>query len=117
MSTTMTTARPDSDGLLTGALSTAASLIATAALVSAAGAASVSVTVSGTDINVQVPTHAGAEADRAASVAAYAHALRAPVHRRNGPYSPHTWIETRGAIAGHPVHVWTIADPARQEAT
>jgi hypothetical protein len=48
-------------------------------------------------------------------LAAYANALHAPVHRRDG--GPHTWIETRGAIAGHPVHAWTIADPAAQAVT
>ena len=93
---------------LAGPLATAASLIATAALVDAAGTAHVSVTVSGAEISVQVPTHAGDEPARAAAVAAYAHALTAPVHRRAG--GSHTWIETRGAIAGHPVHVWTTAD-------
>lgn len=74
---TATSMRPD----LGNALITAASLIASAALVSAAGATAVSVTVSGTDISVQVPPHAGDEPTRAATVAAYAHALTAPVHR------------------------------------
>jgi hypothetical protein len=97
------------DAELTGALATAASLIATAALVGAAGAGEVSVTVSGTDISVQVPTYAGDEPARAAVVACYAYALSAPMRRHLG--GSHTWIETRGAIAGHPVHVWTIADP------
>jgi hypothetical protein len=94
---------------LAGPLTTAASLIATAALVDAAGAAHVSVTVSGAEISVQVSQHAGDEPARAAAVAAYAQALTAPVRRRVG--GSHTWIETRGAIAGHRVHVWTIADP------
>jgi hypothetical protein len=103
---TATSMRPD----LGNALITAASLIARAALVSAAGATAVSVTVSGTDISVQVPPHAGNEPTRAATVAAYAHALTAPVHRHRDRHSVHTWIETRGAIAGHLVHVWTVAD-------
>lgn len=107
MTTTVTMAEPE----LPHALATAASLIATAALVGATGAAAVSVTVSGIDISVQVPTHAGDEPHRAAVVACYAHALSAPVHRHTSTHSPHTWIETRGAIAGHPVHVWTVADP------
>jgi hypothetical protein len=54
MGTTMSPARD-----LSGALATAASLIATAALVHAAGAAGVRVVVSGTDIDIQVP-HAAA---------------------------------------------------------
>lgn len=97
---------------LASALTTAASLIAVAALVNTAGAAAVSVAVTGTDINMQVPQHAGNEATRAAVVACYARALDAPVRRHHDQYSAHTWIEARGAIAGHPVHVWTIADPA-----
>src|SRR3954454_2952247 len=91
---------------LAGPLAAAASLIATAALVDAAGAAHVAVSVSGAEISVQVPQQAGDEAARAAAVAAYARALPPPVHRRAGTASPHTRIETRGAIAGHPVHVW-----------
>jgi hypothetical protein len=102
---------------LAGPLTTAASLIAIAALTKATGTVPVSVTVSGTDISVQVCRHAGDEPARAEAVAAYAHALAAPVRRRHG--SRDTWIETRGAIAGHPVHVWTITDPsqAAREAT
>lgn len=95
---------------LAGPLAAAASLVATAALVAAADAGHVSVTVAGSEINVQVPGYAGDEATRAATVGAYAHVLGTSMARRRG--SPHTWIETRGAIAGHPVHVWTIADPA-----
>lgn len=111
--TTATAMAPD----LAGPLASAASLVATAALVGAAGAAHVSVTVTGTQISIQVPQHAGDEAARTAAVARYAHALSAPVHRRSGHHSPHTWIEAHGAIAGHPVHVWTIADTTTQEVT
>jgi hypothetical protein len=97
-----------------GPLVTAASLIAAAALADAAGAAIVSVTVSGAEISVQVPPHAGDEPARAAAVAAYANALSTPVHRRAG--GSYHWIETRGVIAGHPVHVWTTTDPATEVA-
>jgi hypothetical protein len=44
-------------------------------------------------------------------VAGYARVLGASVQRSRDEHSPHTWIEARGAIAGHSVHVWTIADP------
>lgn len=114
----MTTATPPVEPVcpdLAGPLAAAASLVATAALVAAAGAAHISVTVAGAAINVQVPTYAGDEPTRAAAVGAYAHALGSPVQRRVGETSPHTWIEARGTIAGHPVHVWTIADPDQQE--
>jgi glycerophosphoryl diester phosphodiesterase len=111
MTTTVATS-PD----LAGPLASAASLVATAALVGAAGAGThVSVTVAGADIDVQIPAYAGDEPTRAAAVGAYAHTLGTGVHRRVGEHSPHTWIETRGKIAGHPVHVWTVADPADQQ--
>lgn len=86
----------------------AASLIAAAALVGHAGMGNVSVTVSGGDISVQVPVYLGDEPTRAGLVAAYAHALAVSVHRRTT--RQHTWIEARGNIAAHRVHVWTIAD-------
>jgi hypothetical protein len=89
-------------------LLTAAALIATAAL-AADSAADVSVTVDAATISVQVSQFAGDEPARAATVAAYAHVLRAAVTRRTS--RNHTWVETRGSAAGHPVHVWTIADP------
>jgi hypothetical protein len=90
-------------------LTTAASLLAAAALAQTAAAAPVAVTVSGGEISVQIPAHAGDQRCRAAAVAAYAHALHTPVHHRRG--GRHGWIEAHSAIAGHPVHVWTIADP------
>jgi hypothetical protein len=48
-------------------------------------------------------------------VAAYAHALGVPVQRRTT--RQHIWIEARGAIAAHRVHVWTIADDPALVAT
>jgi hypothetical protein len=91
-------------------LLTAATLIATAALV-AATAADVSVTVDAATISVQVSQFAGDEPARAAIVAVYAHVLRAAVTRRTSRNHTDAWVETRGSAAGHPVHVWTIADP------
>ncbi|MFV2128382.1 hypothetical protein ACFHWS_28300 [Micromonospora sp. LOL_013] len=99
-----------------GALAAAASLLATtAALTRAAAATRVSVTVADVNIDIQVPDRTGGEADRVAVVAAYAHALSTSVRRRTG--GAHTWIEARGTIAGHPVHVWTVADADAEPAT
>jgi hypothetical protein len=95
---------------LSHTLITAASLMAAAALVDRAGTADVSITVHGTDINVQVPTHNGDEPSRSDTVAAYALVLDVPVLRKPG--TQHTWIEAYGIIGAHRVHVWTIADPA-----
>ncbi|GAA2708953.1 hypothetical protein ACFY2R_17985 [Micromonospora olivasterospora] len=107
---------PTTTAAQASALTAAASLLATAALMDAVGTQRVSVTVADVDIDIQVPARTGTEAARAAVVAAYAHALSTPVHRRAG--GPHTWIEAHGTIAGHPVHVWTIADcePATRQA-
>jgi hypothetical protein len=94
---------------LSATLIAAASLIAAAALVDRTGVTGVSVTVCGSDINVQVPTYIGDEPTRAAAVAAYARALSAPVQRVT---DRHTWIRTDGVIATHPVRVYTLAEPA-----
>jgi hypothetical protein len=102
------TAEPGQD--LRSTLITAASLMAAAALVDRAGAADVSITVHGTDINVQVPTHNGDEPTRSDTVAAYALALDVPVLRKPGTQG--TWIEAYGVIGAHRVHVWTIAEAA-----
>lgn len=99
---------------LAAPLVAAASLIA-AALVGHAGVGSVSVTVSADEISVQVPLYIGDEPTRALLIAAYAHALGVPVQRRTT--RQHTWIEARGAIAAHQVHVWTIADDPAPVAT
>jgi hypothetical protein len=99
---------------LSGALGTAASLIVTAALIRAAGAALVRVVVSGTDIDVQVPPGSGEQNAREAAVAAYAQVLDAPVTRRRSRTGTEAWTETRGDIGGHDVHVWTITDPFRE---
>jgi hypothetical protein len=101
-----------SSGTTSQALLTAAALIATAALV-AASAADVSVTVDAATISVQVSQFAGDEPARAATVAVYAHVLRAAVTRRTSRDHTDAWVETRGSAAGHPVHVWTIADPRK----
>ena len=89
-------------------LITAASLMAAAALVDRAGTADVSITVHGTDINVQVPEYNGDEPARADTVAAYALVLDVPVLHKPGT-SGHSWIEARGAIGAHQVKVWTVA--------
>jgi hypothetical protein len=68
---------------LSTALAAAASLIATAALVRAAGAAGVRVLVSGTDISIQVPPRGGDQSAREAAVAAYAQVLGAQVTRQH----------------------------------
>jgi hypothetical protein len=99
---------------LPGALGTAASLIATAALVHAAGAAGVRVVVSGTDITVQIPPRGGDQAARDAAVAAYAQVLGTQVTRQHNLTGTEAWTETRGDIGGHDVHVWTIADPSQE---
>lgn len=96
-------AQPD----LGATLIAAASLIAAAALVDRTGVTSVSVTVYGSDISVQVPTYIGDEPTRTNAVAAYARALSAPVQRQVS--DQHTWILTDGVIATHRVHVYTIA--------
>jgi hypothetical protein len=94
------------------ALAAAASLLSCAAALGAAvDTGHVSVTVGPTGISVQVNQHSADEATRTAIVAAHAGVLAAAV-TRGRRHSPHTWIETRGVLAGHPVHVWTIADDA-----
>jgi hypothetical protein len=108
-----TTTSPAPD--LSGALATAASLIATAALVRAAGAAvAVRVVVSGTDITVQVPPRGGDQNARDAAVAAYAQVLGTQVTRQHSRAGTQAWTETRGCLGGHDVHVWTITDPAQE---
>jgi hypothetical protein len=89
-------------------LVTAASLLATAALIEAAADADVSVTVSGERISIQIPTWGDDEPTRAATVAAYAHTLGTPVSYRPG--SRDSWVETDGVIGGRPVHVWTAIE-------
>jgi hypothetical protein len=96
---------------LSGALGTAASLIATAAVIHAAGAAQVRVVVSGADIDIQVPPASGEQSARETAVAAYAQVLDAPVIRRHSRMGTEAWTETRGDVGGHDVHVWTITDP------
>jgi glycerophosphoryl diester phosphodiesterase len=80
-------------------------------MVADSAAADVSVTVDAETISMQVCQYAGDEATRAATVAVYAHVLHTKVTRRTS--REHTWIEARGTAAGHPVHVWTVADPQR----
>jgi hypothetical protein len=92
------------------ALVAAASLIAAAALVNATGVTDVSITVDGADISIQIPLDTGDEPTRAATIAAYARVLSAPVHRHTT--ATHTWIRAAGVIGTHPVRVWTTADPA-----
>ncbi|NLU78897.1 hypothetical protein HCA58_11010 [Micromonospora sp. HNM0581] len=110
MNTTTTTSTTRA---LTGALTSAASLLAAAALVEATATAGVLVTVSGTDIDIQVPAHTGGQPARTQVVAAYARAVSAPVRRRRG--GANTWIEAHGTIAGHPVHIWTVADQVAEQ--
>jgi hypothetical protein len=104
-------------GVGTG-LGAAASLLAAAALLAAAGdARHVSVTVNDTDISMQISRHAGDPATRAAAVAAYAEVLHSGVQHRPSP-SPGTadcWVETRGQVGGHQVHVWTLIHGHEQE--
>jgi hypothetical protein len=101
------TSSPQSD--LGATLIAAASLMAAAALVGSAGVGDVSLTVHDTEISLQVPTHVGDEPTRADVVTAYARVLSVPV-RRNVT-TAHTWIEARGVIGAHQVHMWTIANP------
>lgn len=102
---------PPTAASLPGVMTAAASLLAAAALVDTAGSTTtVSVTVSDTDISIQVGRHAGDPTIRAAAVAAYARALHTPVVHT--PASGQgTWVETRAVLAGHPVHVWTLIHP------
>lgn len=100
-------AAPTSWAAAGGALTTAASLLATAALHDAAGPATVSVTVTGTDISVQVPRHAGDRTARTAAVTAYARILHTPVTQRPRPASADMWVETHGVMRRQ-VHVWTL---------
>jgi len=100
---------PTSDQSLGHTLITAASLMAAAALVDRAGTAEVSITVRGTDINIQVQFYAGDDCDRADTVAAYALVLDVPVRRNPG--KEHGWIEAHGAIGAHHVKVWTTVEP------
>jgi hypothetical protein len=107
------TASPAPD--LSGALASAACLIAAAALVRAADAAvAVRVVVSGTDISIQVPPRGGDQAARDAAVAAYAQVLGTQVTRQHSRIGAEVWTETRGGIDGHDVHVWTITDPSQE---
>ncbi|MER7005210.1 hypothetical protein ABT297_19470 [Dactylosporangium sp. NPDC000555] len=93
------------------ALTAAASLLAAAALVEAADTTGVSVSVSETDISIQIGRHAGDPAVRAAAVAAYAGLLHTTVTRTPARHSPGSRVETHAVLAGHPVHVWTFIDP------
>jgi hypothetical protein len=108
---TTTTAMPPQGA---GSLATAASLIATAALVDAAGTTDVRVVVCGTNIGIQVPPGAGDQALREATVAAYARVLGAQVTREHHRNRIEAWTETRGVIGGLDVHVWTITDPSQE---
>lgn len=110
MSTTSAFQRPD----LPGALATAARLLATAALVHVAGTAAVRVVVHGADIDIQVPPGSGAQSARDAAVAAYAQALGTEVTHQHDRACLQAWVETRGRIGGHDVHVWTITDPSAE---
>jgi hypothetical protein len=102
---------------LGSALAGAASLLAAAALVGAVDEdAAVSVTVSAGEISVQVSQHAGPAKRRTAAVAAYARMLHTEVVHRGRHGSPDTWVETRGRIGAHPVHVWTLAHGREREA-
>jgi hypothetical protein len=98
------------------ALNTAAGLLASAALLNAAGDAEhVSVTVALTGISIQISnTGALDEAARTAIVAAHAGVLATTVTRRTT--GGLCWIETRGTVGGHSVHVWTTADPVTTSA-
>jgi hypothetical protein len=107
---TVAATRPD----LATALATAASLIATAALVRAAGAAAVRVVIADTDIDVQVPPRAGDQAAREQAVAVYAEILGVAVTRRHSRLGSEAWIEAHGGIGGHDVHVWTVTDPSQE---
>jgi hypothetical protein len=84
--------------------------MAAAAPVDRAGTAEVSITVRGTDINIQVPFYVGDDHARADTVAAYALVLDAPV-LRNTSRNDHAWIEAHGVIGAHQVKIWTIAEP------
>jgi hypothetical protein len=84
--------------------------MAAAALVDRAGTADVSITVHGTDINVQVPEYNGDEPARADTVAAYALVLDVPVLRKPSSRG-HAWIEAHGVIGAHQIKVWTVASP------
>lgn len=111
MTTTIT-----SPANLSTTLSTVACLVATAALVRAAGTASVAdvrVVVAEGRISLQVPLCAGDQAGRVQAVAAYAHVLGSQVTDRDGRTGARgeTWVETTGRIDGIEVHVWTITDP------
>jgi hypothetical protein len=90
-------------------LHTATALTAAAALVTDAAELDVSVTVDGDRISIQIPVHAGGEQHRTAVVARYATVLATPL-LRSTPSRGHVWIETRGTVHGHLVHVWTVAD-------
>jgi hypothetical protein len=98
---------------LSAGLSAVACLVATAALVRAAGVADVRVVVAAGRISLQVPLGAGDQAARIAAVAAYAHVLGSQVTERDTRTGVRgeTWVETWGQIDGHEIHVWTIADP------
>ena len=107
MARTTRTTTPDR----VAALNTAAALLASAALLNATGDAEhVSVTVGPTGISIQIPaTGSLDEATRTAIVAAHAGILATTITRRTTGTT--CWIETRATVAGHPVHVWTTADP------
>ena len=107
---TVTSMPPD----LSSALATAASLVTTAALVHAVGVLDVRVVVSGTDIDIQVPPPGGGQAARETAVAAYARILGASVTRQHSRVRTEAWVQTRGALAGHNVHVWTVTDPLQE---
>lgn len=101
---------------LSAALSAAACLIATAALVraaDAAGVADVRVVVAEGQISLQVPLGAGDQPTRIEAVASYARVLGSRVADRDTRIGARgqTWVETSGQIHAHHVHVWTITDP------
>jgi hypothetical protein len=63
----------------------------------------------------RIASLAGDESSRAAAVAAYAAALGSRVPHRSGEHLTRALIETRGVIAGYPVHVYTLAEAADEQ--
>jgi hypothetical protein len=102
LTTTSTPTTPD----LAAALTIAASLVTAAAHTAPASAHDVSIAVSGIAISIQIPEHTGDVRSRAATVAAYADVLDAPVRRRDSAWD--SWIEAHGARSGYLIHVWTV---------
>jgi hypothetical protein len=93
-------------------------LRATADLLDRLGQPGLLVTVADDQIAILVPDHLASRARRAAIVARLAAAIGARPTRTRAHHQPGLgWIEARGVLASHPIHIFTPAPTATTTAT